>query len=226
MQESFFIKLQLLPLFQGVSHDELMHMVERVKFSFVSAEEGEIVVESGTSANKLLYALSGTLTSKRVVEHGMIVEEYLEAPFLFHPECMFGRNPCWKYTLKAQTDASLLSISKHDVLIHLLDFLTFRLSLLNYLSSISEEIKYQNAKLQRQSNEYLLINYLLRNVSMPYGTKSFKIGMVDLSQTLGISRLALSKCLNNFSQQGYITLKRGGFVVKDFALLLQYLKGG
>ena len=118
MQESFFIKLQLLPLFQGVSHDELMHMVERVKFSFVSAEEGEIIVESGTSANKLLYALSGTLTSKRVVEQGMIVEEYLEAPFLFHPECMFGRNPCWKYTLKAQTDASLLSISKHDVLIH------------------------------------------------------------------------------------------------------------
>ena len=220
MHESVFTRLQLLPLFQGMSKEELLRMVERVKFNFVSAEDGEVVLEAGESATRLVYALNGVFKSNMKVNDGMVVEEVLEAPFLFQPERMFGRNPYWKSTLQAQSDVNLLLISKQDLLSHMLDFLTFRLSLLNYLCCLSDDVNYQPPSLGRSTVECALVGYLQRFLITAKGKKRFKVRMVDLAQLLGISRLCLSKSLNGLQGRGLLALKRGCIVVDDFKELL------
>ena len=216
MQDSAFVRLQLLPLFQGISKEELLRMLERAKFNFVTAEPGEILFESTTAATQLVYILSGTVTATRIYPEGLQVVETFDAPMLFQPECLFGPNPTWRHTLVATTDVQMLLISKQDTLNHLMDFLTFRLALLNYLCGATD--KEQAFLMQRVETTLTgkLINYLSRRVTTMSGKKIFKVSMKSLAMRLATSRLAISNCLRDLERTGALHVGRETITVNDF----------
>ncbi len=225
MQDSVFTRIQSLPLFQGVSRDDLLRMLERSRFNFVSVEAGELITEQGKSASQLIYALSGTFQLTHYVSESFRVTETLDAPFIFQPECLFGRSLTWRHTLQATTDAQLLSIAKHEVVTHLMDFYTFRISLLCYLSHLADKLQVDARFLNRQ---LLLVEamilFLSRHLITPNGSKTFYVGMTDLAQSLSTSRLSVSKCLNGLQQEGFLRLGRKTIIIPQFELLLDKLE--
>ena len=220
MQDSVFVRLQLLPLFQGISKEELLRMLERAKFNFVTAETGEILFERGTAATQLVYILSGKFTTKRIFSEELQVVEEFEGPMLFQPECLFGPSPTWRHTLVATTDVQLLLISKQDTLNHLMDFLTFRMAMLNYLCGVTEKEQIFLVKPTASTLTGKIIDYFSRRVTSVSGKKTFKVGMKSLATRLATSRLAVSRCLNELEQMGVLSLGRETITVNDFQQLL------
>ena len=220
MQDSVFVRLQLLPLFQGISKEELLRMLERAKFNFVTAEPGEILFECGAAATQLVYILSGNVTATRLYSEGLQVVEEFETPMLFQPECLFGPNPTWRHTLVATTDVQMLLISKQDTLNHLLDFLTFRLALLNYLCGVTDKEQVFLILPTATTLSGRIIEYLSRRVTTMSGKKTFKVGMKSFATRLSTSRLAISKCLNDLERAGVLSLGRETITVNDFKQLL------
>lgn len=224
MQDSAFVRLQLLPLFQGISKDELLRMLERAKFNFVSAESGEILFERGAAATQLVYILSGRVTATRTFSEGLQVIEDFDAPMLFQPECMFGPTPTWRHDLVANTDVQMLQISKQDTLNHLMDFLTFRMALLNYLCGLTEKEQVALAQPTPTTLSGKIVEYLSRRATTPSGKKIFKVGMKSLATRLSTSRLAVSRSLNAFERAGVVSLGRETIMVNDFQQLLAFYR--
>ena len=220
MQDSVFTRIQSLPLFQGVSRDDLLRMLERARFNFVSAEAGELIAEQGKSASQLIYALSGTFQLTRKVSEAFRISEILEAPFLFQPESLFAQSLTWRHTLQVTTEAQLLSIAKHEVVSHLMDFYTFRISMLCYLSRLAERAQTDARIINRLSSPVeALILFLSEHTLTPTGCKTFHIGMTHLAKCLSTSRLSVSKCLNELQREELLCLNRKTITVPKFELL-------
>lgn len=220
MQSSAFSRIQMLPFFQGISRDELLRMLECAKFDFVSTDEHECVVKQGQSASKLIYALSGTFQIERFFMDDLRVVEELTAPFVFHPECLFGASPTWRYTLTCASDAQLLVISKHDFLNHLMDFPTFRISMLNYLCRLIDDAPLPGEGNIKLTTRQSLIRYFQHIVATRQGQKSFHVGMQFLADCLSTSRLAVSRALRELQEEGLLSVGRKNILVYDFSKLL------
>lgn len=220
MSESVFQRIQLLPLFQGSSRDELLRMLERAKFNFISAEPREVILYQGKSATQLIYVLSGKIQCHQTFSADLEVTEYIEGPHLFQPESLFGASPLWRHTLTAVTDAQLLMISKQDLMVHLMDFWTFRMAFLNYLCRLSETNQSKLAPCSSVTLQSALIDYLQQLFITPSGHKELKIGMKQLALQFSTSRLSMSKCLNQMQQSGLLKLGRKSIVIPDNNRLL------
>lgn len=220
MQDSVFVRLQLLPLFQGISRDELLRMLERTKFNFASCDSEEVVVNQGEMANNLVYALSGSYSVERVFSNDLRIEEELEAPFIFEPECLFSKSSTWRHTLKTQTECQLLFISKHDLIAHLLDFPTFRLSLLCYLCRLSDVSELEERASFPLTLHESFTQYLKQRIITLDGRKVIYIRMKDLAKRLSTSRLAVSTYLNQLQGLGVLTLGRKVIEIRDLSSLL------
>lgn len=220
MQSSVFTRLQMLPFFQGISRDELLRMLERAKFDFVSVESGEIILNQGFAASQLVYALSGNYRAKRIFTEEFYVVEELEAPFVFQPESLFGVSPMWNYTLTPLSDAQLLIITKHDLMTHLMDFPTYRLSFLNYLCAITDNSQIPLLQSPSYSLREHLVQFLAQRVMRQKGYKEFHIGMQLLADYLSTSRIAISRCLRQLQEEGLINVGRRNILVHEFSQLL------
>ena len=215
MSESGFQRLQLLPLFQGSSREELLRMLERAKFNFISVEPQEIILHQGAAATQLIYVLNGKIQSQRTFSADLEVSEYREGPHLFQPENLFGASPLWRHTLTAVTDVQLLMISKQDLMVHLMDFWTFRMAFMNYLCRLTETNQSKLAPRSSITLQSAFIDYVQQLVITPSGHKELKIGMKQLALQLSTSRLSMSKCLNHLQQLGVLKLGRKSIVIPD-----------
>ncbi|MBR4297884.1 MAG: helix-turn-helix domain-containing protein [Bacteroidaceae bacterium] len=219
MQSSAFMRLQMLPFFQGISQDELLRILERAKFDFVSLETGELIAEQGRVASHLVYALNGKFQAQCRFSEVFYVVEELDAPFVFQPESLFGVSPTWRYTLTPLSDAQLLLISKHDFLHHLMDFPTFRLSLLNYLCGLSDKSASRLLLPPSPDLRSSLLRFFEEHVMHKRGKKTFHVGMQHLADSLSVSRLSVSRCLRCLQEEGLIELGRQEITIPDFTLL-------
>lgn len=223
MQDSVFVRLQLLPLFQGISKEELLRMLERAKFNFVTVDAGEVVVKQGTEATQLVYMLSGNYRVTREYSANFAVEEHLKAPMLFQPECLFGHQAVWTHTLVATTESQLLYISKQDLILHLMDFLTFRIALLNYLSHAIEASPIVH--LEAVPTSVLtsrIIAFFKRYTLVHTGEKVYSLKMQYLATHLSTSRLSISKSLNFLQENGVLKLGRQKIIVDDFQKVIDF----
>ena len=220
MQSSAFTRLQMLPFFQGINRDELLRILERAKFDFLSLEAGELIVRQGMDATHLVYALNGQFHAQRQFSEGFNVVEELEAPFVFQPECLFGMSPVWRHTLTPLCEVQLLLISKQDFLNHLMDFPTFRWSFLNHLCELSYKSENRFSAPPCSDLKEKLICFLESRVMNKRGGKIFYAGMQNLANHLSTSRLSVSRCLRRLQQEGLIMLGRQTITIPEFSELL------
>lgn len=215
-QDSVFTRIQSLPLFQGINQEELMRMLERTRFNFTTAEHGELIVEQGASATQLVYVLNGKVTASRNYASDFFIEESLEGPLVFQAEDLFSASLTWHYTLRAETDVQLLLISKQDVVTHLMEFPTFRLSLLCFLGRTLEAKEYSLRDITPKLLEASIIHLWNNFMICKQGEKVIHIGMQSLASSLSTSRLSVSKCLNQLQNKGLIKLGRKKILIPNF----------
>ena len=89
MEITMYDNLLLLPLFQGLSKNEFTSILEKVRFHFLTYQEGETFIRQGEDCHQLCFLLSGTAVVRNTdKEHGYTLSETLalESVFFFSKE--------------------------------------------------------------------------------------------------------------------------------------------
>jgi CRP-like cAMP-binding protein len=214
---SIFDRLLLLPLFQGLSREELIKIIESVKVEFISEPSHSTILTQGQKANHLIFLLQGTLQIKHTEPCGIEFIETLQAPSVLFPECMFGPQPYVSHTIQATTEVQLLGITKHDLITRLIDFTTFRISILNYLCHIAHSKSI--TRYTKFTPEQNFIYFLERQFTNKNGYKEIVIKLQTLADILNISRLNTSKMLHQLEKEQVLELKRGKIIIPQFEKL-------
>lgn len=213
-------KLIELPLFIGISTDELSDIVGQTKFGFHKLAVDRPLVSTDDKCTQLFFLMSGTL---RVVSYAdnyrYRIEEELSAPAVIQPEHLFGLQQRYTKDFIAHTDCSLLSLDKAEVLRLLDSYLIFRLNLLNSISMQTQRMSRIPWRQQSSDIRQQFVNFLRLRCLTQAGCKVLRIRMEELAKELHQSRLNVSRMLNALQNEGLLTMSRGIIIVPQLETL-------
>ena len=217
--------LLLLPLFQGLSKNDFTTILEKVRFHFLTYQEGETFIRQGETCQQLCFLLNGKAVAQTTVEKpDYTLSETIDAPTIIEPQSLYGMQPKYTATYQAQTLVKVLTIDKSYIFTELDKHEIFRLNFLNILSNRAQTAnqKLWNAYVG-SLNEKLVHFIALRSQNPSGGEKMLKITMEDWANLIDETRINLSRLLNELQNKGLIQLKRKEFLIPDFEKLTNYL---
>ena len=217
--------LLLLPLFQGLSKNDFTTILEKVRFHFLTYQEGETFIRQGETCQQLCFLLNGKAVARTTVEEPTYtLSETIDAPTIIEPQSLFGMQPKYTATYQAQTQVKVLTIDKSYIFSELNKHEIFQLNFLNILSNRAQTAnqKLWNAYVG-SLNEKVIQFIALRSQNPIGGEKMLKITMEDWANLIDETRINLSRLLNELQDKGLIQLKRREFFIPDFEKLTNYL---
>ena len=216
--------LLLLPLFQGLSKNDMTTIIEKVKLHFLSFREGETIIRQGDTCNQLCFLLNGEIkVQTKDTNHDFSLSEILKEPVIIEPQSLFGMQPNYTATYRAATPVSVLTIDKHFIFSELNNYEIFRLNFLNILSN-QNQIAYQ--KLWHTHSGTLsekFMNFIGIRCQKKTGEKVLHTTMEDLASLIDETRINLSRLLNHLQTKGLVRLKRKEIHLPQFEKLTEYL---
>ena len=212
-----FEKLQGLPLLMGLSVNDLMDIVEKVKFAFNKYSEGDSIVMQGDKCDKIIYVLNGSLCAfKRDDKRSLMIYEYFEnTSYIIEPQNLWGMHQNYDRTYSFTTEGSTCIIEKKQI-----NYLMSKYEIIktNFLSMICNKLQYASNTLSENiplTTEMRLKRFLRYNKINYSGKTEIKVTMQQLSTLISDTRLNVSKVLNMWHNKGIIEIKRGGITILD-----------
>ena len=222
MYSNIFDKLIGLPLFIGMTHDDISQIVGQTKFGFHKYTKGQIIVEDGQLCDSLHIITDGVLTATaHADDHGYTISEELPVPLTLQPDHLFGLRQRFSRSFSALRACHLLTLDKNEVLRLSEEHIIFHLNLLNLISAQSQRSQQQLWHIPAQTLEQRIIQFVAQRCLRMAGPKDVTIKMKRLAEELNDSRLDISHALNNLQDKGLLSLHRGGFHIPFFELALQ-----
>lgn len=213
-------KLLELPLFQGMSRDDLDTVVGQTRFNFGKFRPGEVVAKAGTECHHILFLLTGSLTvESKADDYSYAFIEDIAAPHMLQPEYLFGISPRYTRTYIAREDCSFITLSKTETLKLTDDFIIFKLNLLNIISTRAQKAAQCPWRPNVTDLRSLIYRFFSTHCLYPAGHKTVVIKMVKLAEELNDSRLDISRALNQMQSQGLLQLYRGRIIIPKLELL-------
>lgn len=207
----FYSKMLCLPLFMGMSKDDLQHALAKAKMEFGRYAQGEKLVRSGQSCGCLLIVTHGDVECETPQTGcGYSVVETLHGPTIIQPECVFGRFQTFTRTVTAASaKVNTMMIAKADILQLAAASFVFRLNLVNYLSTSLQKCGFALWQQAPQTMERRIVNFLVPRCITPSGHKVFKIKMQTLADLLNTNRVEISHALDAMQDLGLVVKHRG-----------------
>ena len=206
----FYEKLQTVPLFQGLTGDDLLQIIGQTRFQFGKSAPGSVIAGEGSLCHGLTTITDGQAAAITcAADHGYSVEEHVKAPYTLQPESLFGLSPHYTRTFTAITTCDTVTICKDDLLRISDEFIIFRLNLINSLSALSQKYARQLWHPSPTDTRGRLAAFIKARCTTPTGSKTVRIKMTRLAQELGCGRLAVSAALNAMQDDGRLSFSRG-----------------
>lgn len=210
-------RLLQLPLFLGMSMEEVTELVGYTRLGFHRIEAGKTVVSEHDNCRELVFLQKGTLAvSKSSDRHDYRIEETVSAPLLIEPERLFGLYQHFSRTYVAQTECHLITIGKADVVGICQQSNIFFINLLGLFSTAVQRAANQPWHDQPSLREDKIIHFLANRILSPKGAKTVNIKMQTLATAIHESRLNVSHTLNEWQAQGLVRLGRGVIDIPRF----------
>ena len=207
-------KLMELPMFQGMSKDDLATVLGQTRFDFAQKKAGATIVRAEDECTHLYFLLNGRMeVSAQAHDNGYIFSEEIDAPYILQPENLFGISPRYTRTFVAKATCSLLLLSKSEVLRLTDDFIIFKFNLLNTISTQAQKAERLPWRHCAPNLEHRITRFITTHCIHPAGSKLVHIKMQKLANELNDNRLNVSRALNGMQKQGLIQLKRGCIVI-------------
>lgn len=224
MEITMYDNLLLLPLFQGLSKNEFTSILEKVRFHFLTYQEGETFIRQGEDCHQLCFLLSGTAVVRNTdKEHGYTLSETLASPILIEPQSLFGMQTKYTATYQAQTQVKILTIDKKYILSELNKYEIFQLNFLNLLSNRVQTAHQKIWNTHVGTLNEKVVHFIALRSQIPGGEKTLQITMEDWAGLIDETRINLSRLLNELQGKGLLQLKRKEFIIPDFEKLTNYL---
>ncbi len=213
-QINMYSTLLQLPLFQGISQDDLSEILGFTKFIFSRHSPGDVIIQSGHLCDSLVFLLKGSLSSFTYsISHDYYVEEIIPAPTLIEPENLFGLTQRYTSRYVSTEKSDMLSINKSEALKLLDQFDIIKYNLLNILTTHAQRLSQRPWRPIPHSRREKIIRFLSDHSRKPAGTKTFHIKMQQIASSIGESRLNVSKELHEMQHEGLLQLSRERIVI-------------
>lgn len=214
MERSMFETLLELPLFQGLGKDDLTQIIETVRFNFTTFEHEQTIARQDDACNHLLFLLKGCLTVNTRSDHNKYsLTERIQAPAVLQPEALYGIYPRFTHTFTAQTDTCILSVEKHAVNHIFMSYEVFRINIMNLLSTLIFKNQRTLWRSPAEGLEKRIIGFIQAKATYPAGEKILYIKMEDLAEELNVTRINVSRALNEMQKKGELLLKRKAIII-------------
>ena len=209
MEFTMYDNLLQLPLFQGLSKEDITRIIERVKLNFLTYKEGEIIVKQGEPCQQLAFLLGGEIVAEtNDEEHHYTLSETFGQPYVIEPYSLFGMQTFHTATYRAKQGTQLLCINKAFIFSHLCKYEIFRINYFNILSNLCQQAHHKLWKNHEATLEKKFASFLTKRCLRPYGEKNLRITMEDLSNLTGETRINVSRLLNDLQKKGLVQLRR------------------
>ena len=204
----FYLQVTALPLLQGISAEDILHMQERGALRIVSMEpeEGDII-QRGQHCRTLTMLMEGTLSCTTLGEDFTLVEE-IHAPAIIEEEALWSLSQTYNHTYSPTSEGRLLVIDRQNMMQTMLHNDVFRINLLTRMSTRLER-NYHNSQQPSPDSIQQKIERFVQNISCTSTwPKRLHIKMTTLAGIVGETRLQVSKALRQMEAKGQISLTR------------------
>lgn len=203
-------RLLELPLFQGMSKNDLGQVISTTKFRHMSYHKSKTIVNEGDACDNLYFLLDGTISATgHADDNGYSITETFNAPEILQLERIFGLTQRYTYTFKTVTDCYFISLSKMETLTLADNYEIFRLNLFNIICTKSQRLARFPWRTRPKGIRHKIIRFIETRCLRPAGTKTLRIKMERLGDEISESRLNVSRELNAMNDENIISLKRG-----------------
>lgn len=224
MEISMMERLQLLPLFQGMSNNDMIWIMEKLRFDFSKVPSGNYIVRQDYPCDSLIFILTGSVIMETENPNGTYCfQEKLLAPTVLQPEVLFGPQTNYTHSFFATSDTSILKVTKKEFWSYLIQDEVFRLNYINTLSSKAQNAQKTILQTEGGTLEQRIIRFILKLCVKPSGEKILKIKMEDFAFEMNETRINVSKVLNSLQQRQLINLKRSVIEIPHMEKLYQCL---
>ena len=216
MELTMFERLLQLPLFQGLTYQELSDVLAHVRLNFVKHHAGDDIVTQDEPCKNLIYIISGDITTEYTsAPHNLTLKETLHPIGLIEPYNLFGMYQRYSRTYTFATEGITLPIPKQVVLQRLMASTIVKINLLNIVCNRYQQTSHLLRNHPEQTISDKIHKFILAHSSIPRGYKEIHIKMTDLASHIHETRLNVSQTLNEMQKQGIVSLRRGCIVVPD-----------
>ncbi len=188
-------------LFNGVSEEDIIALVESVTKNIKSYTKGESIKLRGDEIKELSIVIEGEIQTEMVKINGAILKiDELKTGEIIAPAFLFGSNPKYPVDITAMSKTKILNISKSDFLEK---FLSNKQILENFIGAISNKTKYLSRKIwynvKYRTIKEKVIAYILENEL----DEIIKIPSIEnLANEFGVERPSLSRVLTELVREG------------------------
>ncbi len=113
MATTMYELLMQLPVFQGISNDQLTDIIEKIPFSFSQYDPGQTIIEQGEDCSSLSFILSGTIRMQTPsYGHRVQILQEFEGPYTMPFYNLFGAETRYHDTVTAVTRVGIMQLDK------------------------------------------------------------------------------------------------------------------
>lgn len=168
----------------------------------VKFKKGETVYANNRFKSAIGYLLKGTASATSDNKNHAHLKTFSKG-MTFGAAAVFGGDDCYVSEITAKTDLEILFITEDELTVL---FQKYPQTSINYISFLSEKVRFLNKKLNVVSSsgtENTVLKYLTSLADKNGEIVNFK-NMSLISKSLGISRASLYRAMSDLEKNGYI----------------------
>lgn len=123
-----------LPLFKGISREQVSMLLEKNRVVFERFRGDEIIVTPGEPCREIRFIVRGSIRSTMVSKEGISVSQTLTTGTVIGADGLYGINPEYVAEMRAVKPVSLLRFSKEEYFRLLSNDSIYLMNYLNYLA--------------------------------------------------------------------------------------------
>lgn len=203
-----------LPLFKGVSKDQVSSFLEKTHINFRNINSGELVVAAGDNVRMITFIISGEVTiNHRLDSFDITVEERGGAGTVIGADHLYGMSTHYPCDVVALAKVSVLEFSKEQYLRLLNSDNIYLLNFFNFLSLRAQRPVTALTGLRSMDIRCRISLLLSLLTDSDATTVKIKGSPAEIARLFSICADDLSHWLDNAREEGIVSIDENGFTI-------------